>query len=315
MDQSLIKKQVPLASLSTYQIGGPAEYFCEPTTEAELKEVIKWARAHNQVITVLGGGSNILISDEGVRGLVIRPQNEKIEVKGSIMTMGATALVKTVSEQAFVAALSGLEWAIGIPGFVGGAIRGNAGAHGGSFDRIIKEVVVFDSKKLVLETFSPEMCRFTYRHSFFKDSNRYIIWEAKVQLQTGDTEIMEKIMEEFREYRRTSQPAEPSAGCVFKNLLVAEVEKINPAVIVMAEADNKIRGGKIGAGYLIQKLNLSGYQVGGAEVSDKHANFVVNKNNAQAKDILLIMKHIQERVEKEYQIVLEPEIQVINNRG
>lgn len=314
MEHRLLRQHVPLAPLSTYQIGGPAEYFSEPTSESELKEVIEWAQEHNQAITVLGGGSNILISDDGVKGLVIRPKNEKIEIQGSVMTMGATALVKTVSEQAFEAGLSGLEWAIGIPGFVGGAIRGNAGAHGGSFDQIVTEVVVFDTDTLTLKVYTPSMCGFTYRHSFFKESARYIIWEVKVQLKEGDKELMKKEMNEYREYRRTSQPTEPSAGCVFKNLLVKDVEQINPEVVKMAEADNKVRGGKIGAGYLIQKLNLRGYQVGGAEISEKHANFVVNKDQAKASDILLIMKYVQERVKKEYKIGLEPEIQVIDNK-
>lgn len=311
MEQLLIRENVLLAPFSTYKIGGKAERFCEPATEMELKEVIQWAKENDQPITVLGGGSNILISDQGIRGLVIKPSNNKVEIEDNRMTIGAAALVKTISEQAFEAGLSGLEWAIGIPGFVGGAIRGNAGAHGGSFDQIVKEVIVFDTESLTLTTYTPDMCNFTYRHSFFKDNPRYIIWEVKVELLKGDIGVMEKQMEEYREYRRTSQPAEPSAGCIFKNLLVSDVEKVNPAVVRMAEEDNKVRGGKIGAGYLIEKLNLPGYQIGGAEISLKHANFVVNTGKATAADVLGVMEYIKNKVKGAYQTEFEAEVQIL----
>lgn len=311
MSKDFIRQGYPLASLSTYQIGGKAEHFCEPTTEMELKEAIQWAKDSDWPITVLGGGSNILISDQGIKGLVIKPSHNKIEIDNTIMIIGAAALVKTISEQAFETGLTGLEWAIGIPGFVGGAIRGNAGAHGGSFDQLVKEVTVFDSETLTLKTYTPEMCNFTYRHSFFKENSRYIIWEVILELKQGDITEMARSMEEYREYRRTSQPTEPSAGCIFKNLLVSDVEKINPAVVRMAEADNKVRGGKIGVGYLIEKLNLPGYQVGGAEISRRHANFIINTGKARAVDVLEVIKYIKDKIKYDYQIELELEVQIM----
>lgn len=307
----MMKQNVKLAPYTTYQIGGEAEYFCTPSTEAEMMEAVRWAQAQSLSIIILGGGSNILISDDGIKGVVIRPNHENVTIEGSVMRVGASALVKTISEQAFTEELSGLEWAIGIPGFVGGAIRGNAGAHGGSFDQIVERVTVFDSEKLEFREFTPADCHFTYRHSYFKETTRYIIWEVELQLKKGDKKLMNEQMEEYRAYRKNSQPAEPSAGCIFKNLLVKDVEKVNPEVVKIAEADNKIRGGKIGAGYLIQKLGLTGYQVGGAEISAKHANFVVNKGEAKAQDVLKIMKYVQEKIKDIYQIQLEAEVQVV----
>ncbi len=301
-----------LASLTTYQIGGPAEYFIAPTSEAEMIAAVGWAYDHHQPITVLGGGSNILISDEGIKGLVIQPNNDKISFKDTQVTVGASALVKTVAEEMYRLGLSGIEWSIGIPGYMGGAIRGNAGAHGGSFDQVVTEVIVFDVKNLLFKNFSPTDCHFTYRHSFFKESDQYIIWAVTIMLQKGDKKIMEQQMNEYRDYRRMSQPTEPSAGCVFKNLLVSEIEKDHPDVIRMAEADKKIRGGKIGAGYLIQKLGLMGYTVGGARISDRHANFVVNTGRASAHDVLRVMDYIKGKVLTAYGIELEPEIQVIS---
>lgn len=301
-----------LAPLTTYQIGGPAEYFIAPETEAEMKAAVIWAHEHQLHITILGGGSNMLISDDGIAGLVIQPHNKNISVDGLNVIVGASTLVKTLAEQMFDAGLSGIEWSIGIPGYMGGAIRGNAGAHGGSFDQVVAEVTVFDLEKLEFKIFNVADCHFTYRHSFFKETEQYVIWEVILQLQTGNKEIMKEQMEEYRAYRRTSQPNEPSAGCVFKNLLVAELEKDHADIIIMAQADNKIRGGKIGAGYLIQKLNLMGYAVGGAQVSNRHANFVVNTGKAKAKDVLTIIAHIKREVLTTYGIEFEPEIQIIN---
>lgn len=306
-----IARGVSLASLSTYQIGGAAEFFIAVKTVEELQAAVSWAQVQKQPITILGGGSNILINDNGVAGLVIKLANDNLEIKGESVTSGASTTVREVAEAALTHGLTGIEWSIGIPGSMGGAIRGNAGAHGGSFDQVVTEVTVFDTKALDFKTFAPTDCHFLYRHSRFKDTEQYVIWEIRLMLRPGEEAVMTEQMEEYRAYRRTSQPQAPSAGCVFKNLLVSEIEASNPEVVAMAEADHKIRGGKIGAGYLIEKLGLMGYRIGKAEISPQHANFVVNLGQAQAQEVREIMKHVQKQVSTHYHIDLEPEIQLV----
>lgn len=306
-----IKNNFPLASLSTYHIGGPAEFFVAVGTKEELSEAIAWANEHTKEITILGGGSNILINDTGIKGLVIKLDNNTLEREGNRLRVGASMSVKIVAETAFDYGLSGIEWSIGIPGSMGGAIRGNAGAHGWSFDTVVKRVIVFDSHTFSFLEKKTEECGFAYRHSMFKEQPHIIIWETEIELVPGDQSSMQKNMDEYREYRRMSQPKEPSAGCVFKNFIASDLEKTNPEVVAMAAAEGKVRGGKIGAGYLIQKLGLMGLQSGGARISEKHANFVINADHAKAADVAEIMKITKEKVRKEYGVELEEEVQYL----
>lgn len=309
--EELIQKDYPLAPLSTYKIGGPAEFFVAVSSQEELKGAIAWAKEHSQPITILGGGSNILIHDQGIKGLVIKLDNNTVITNDTTMTVGASSNVWTVAETAWEKKLSGIEWSIGIPGSMGGAIRGNAGAHGGSFDAVVTEVIAFDIQSLDFFKLRPEDCHFAYRHSIFKEKSDWVVWEVTLQLSAGDSEIMKQQIQEYKNYRLQSQPKEPSAGCVFKNLLVSDIEKINPEFVRRAEAEGKVRGGKIGAGYLIQKLGLMGYTIGGAKISEKHANFVVNSNNAEAKDVAEIMEHVRAEAKKNYYIKLENEVQYL----
>ncbi|QQS60750.1 UDP-N-acetylmuramate dehydrogenase [Candidatus Falkowbacteria bacterium] len=309
--EELIQKDYPLAPLSTYKIGGPAEFFMAVSSQEELKGAIAWAKEHSQPITILGGGSNILIHDQGIKGLVIKLDNNTIITSDTTMIVGASSNVWTVAETAWEKKLSGIEWSIGIPGSMGGAIRGNAGAHGGSFDTVVSDVVAFDIQKLEFFKVKPTDCHFAYRHSIFKEKSDWVVWEVTLQLSAGDPEIMKQQIQEYKNYRLQSQPKEPSAGCVFKNLLVSEIEKSSPAVIEMASQEGRIKGGKIGVGYLIQKLGLMGYSVGGAKISEIHANFVVNNNQAQAKDVAEIMEYVRAQIKKNYNIELENEIQYL----
>ncbi len=304
-----IKKNYPLAELASYKIGGPAEYFVNAQTSTDVEEAFAWAKENNIAVTVLGGGSNILIADEGIKGLVIHLNNQKIEIDGEILQIGAGVEVKTVAELALEKTLSGIEWSIGIPGSMGGAIRGNAGAHGGAFDTVVENVTMFNSKTFSWSERPANECHFAYRHSIFKEEPQWIIWEITLKLGLGNKTIMTEEMEGYREYRRTSQPKEPSCGCIFKNLFAADVEKINPELYKRAAADGKIRGGKIGAGYLVQLLNLKEYQVGNAKISEKHANFIVNLGDAKADDVITIAEKVISDVRAEFGIELEEEVQ------
>lgn len=312
MIQDKIQKNYPLAQLSTYKIGGPAEYFILAETKNDVEEAFAFAREQKLAVTVLGGGSNILINDNGVRGLVIKLHNQEIEVQGETILCGAGVEVKTIAELAFEKNLSGIEWSIGIPGSMGGAIRGNAGAHGGSFDQVVELVRVFDCEKFLWIDYKPQDCDFAYRSSRFKTEPHYIIWEVILRLKaSGDKSSMKQKMDEYREYRRTSQPKEPSAGCVFKNFFAEDIARQNPDLARRAEQENKIRGSKIGAGYLIELLNLKGSAIGGAKISEQHANFLVNADGASAQDVKALIESVKEQVRKEFGIEMEEEIQYI----
>jgi UDP-N-acetylmuramate dehydrogenase len=307
-----IKQNFPLAPLSTYKIGGAAEYFIAAKEKRDLEEAFAFAKEHNLNVTVLGGGSNILISDEGVKGLVIKLEHLGLDLHDNIVRCGSGVEVKTVAELALENSLSGIEWSIGIPGSMGGAIRGNAGAHGGSFDTVVESVIVFEADSFVWAELKPNDCHFAYRHSLFKEKPNWIVWEILLRLEaTEDKSAMEKKMEEYREYRKTSQPKEPSAGCIFKNFFASDIEAVNKELFARAEADKKIRGGKIGAGYLIEQVNLKGTISGGAQISKQHANFLVNKNNAKAADVLALIKLIKERVKEEFGVDMEEEVQYL----
>ncbi len=312
MIEEKIKNNYPLANFSTFKIGGPAEYFVELETKEEVEEAWIWAKEKNIPITILGGGSNVLISDNGVKGLVIKLHNQTLECNDTEIVCGAGVVVKELVEKAFENDLSGIEWSIGIPGSVGGAIRGNAGAHGGSYDTAVDSVLVFDSLTHEWKTFENKDCAFEYRSSRFKTEPHYIIWELHLRLQaTGDKSEAQKLIDQYKKYRIDSQPKEPSAGCMFKNLFIADIANVNPQLATNIESAGKVRGAKVGAGYLVELLGLKGQQMGGAQVSEKHANFIVNTNNAKAADVKALAAKVKEEVFQKYKVSLEEEVQFL----
>ncbi len=311
MIREKIQQDFPLAPLSTFKIGGAAEFFVVVATSAELEEAVAWAKEQKKPVTVLGGGSNILVNDSGVRGLVIKVGNEKLEFGDNRITCGASTNVWDVAQAAFEHGLAGMEWSIGIPGSMGGAIRGNAGAHGGSFDKIVGAVTVFDTDLMQWQTYPADDCAFAYRSSRFKSEPHYVIWEVTLDLVPGDKQMMAEAIAGYKQYRRDSQPKEPSAGCIFKNFFADDIKRANLELYARAEADKKIRGGKIGAGYLVQQLGLMGHAHGGAKISDQHANFIVNASDATASDVVALIADVKQRIRDRYNVELEEEVQYI----
>ncbi len=312
MIENKIKTNFPLAQFSTFKIGGPAEFFVELETKEEVEEAWNWAKEKNVDVTVLGGGSNVLISDNGIKGLVIKLHNQKLEFSNNEVLCGAGVIVWDLVARAFEKDLSGIEWSIGIPGSVGGAIRGNAGAHGGSYDKVIQSVLVFDSVTSEWKTFENKDCGFEYRSSRFKTEPHYIIWEVNLKLSKIENKSeVEKIILDYKKYRTDSQPKEPSAGCIFKNLFISDIEAANPELAKQIIEAGKVRGGKVGAGYLVEKLGLKGAKLGGAQVSEKHANFIVNSNNAKASDVHELAQDVKTQVFSTFNIPLEEEVQLL----
>lgn len=277
----------PLAKHTTLRVGGQADFYVEPGSEADLAQVLQFCTARQVPFQVLGRGSNLLVRDGGIRGVVIclaHPSFSRIEVHGAHLTCGAGAKVRDAVMAARRQGLGGLEFLEGIPGSIGGALRMNAGAMGGSFFQVVDRVRYMDRQGNVTEQAGTAL-RIEYRHCSLFDA--HIALAAVLKGEPAAREAIDAKLNTFNQHRWRTQPAAPSAGCIFKN------------------------PGPCPAGKLIDELGLKGTRVGGAVVSDRHANFIVNVGNATATDILNLIAIIRDRVRTERGIELETEVQII----
>lgn len=306
-----IQEGVSLAEHSNYRIGGPARFFCDAANEEEIRSGVLFAREQKLPLFVLGGGTNLLIDDGGFNGVVLKPSVMDLSIHGEIVTVGAGVMVSDMLKSTIAHSLSGLEWAGGLPGTVGGAIRGNAGAFRGEIkDRIIS-VESFDIEALDTITRGNAECKFGYRSSIFKEKNgREIILRATLNLDKGDSQMIAAAIQEKINYRLEKHPMEyPNIGSTFKNVdlellpkiwrgAVAKVVKVDPFPVVPTA-------------YLISEAGLRGTQHGGAMVSPKHPNFIVNLGGATAADVKFLIAQVKESVFEKYGIRLEEEIQLV----
>lgn len=301
------QKNINLAPLTTFQIGGPADYFYEAKNSEEVIEAVQEAKSNGWPIFVLGGGSNILVSDEGFRGAVIKAQNAKCKIQNeNTIFCGAGVLLSKLLAESLKMGANGLEWAIGIPGTIGGAIVGNSGAYGQSIGENVKEVEVLDPTTLTKKVYTPDDCRFRYRESIFKKNNE-IVLSVTLELQKNDGQDSSELIKRYLEQRRSKIPPYPSAGSVFKNIEVKNLS-VETLKIIPAEV---IKGGKLAAGYLIEQCGLKGRKINGAEISNQHANFIINTGSAKAKDVFQLMQLCQKSVKEKFGVELEPEIRLI----
>ncbi|MHB8411550.1 MAG: UDP-N-acetylmuramate dehydrogenase [Candidatus Acidiferrales bacterium] len=306
-----ILEGVPLAPHSNYRIGGPARYFCEASNEEEIRAGVLFAREQRLELFVLGGGTNLLIDDKGFNGLVLKPALMQLGARGDTVTAGAGVLVADLLKFTIEHSLSGLEWAGGLPGTVGGAVRGNAGAFRGEIKDRVANVKSFDVQ--TLETISREnaACQFGYRSSIFKEKNgREIILTTTIDLIQGERAAIAAGIQDKINYRLERHPMEyPNIGSTFKNVdlkfvpeemrdAVAKVVKVDPFPVVPTA-------------YLISEAGLRGTQHGGAQVSQKHPNFIVNLGGATAADVKFLIAVVKQRVFERYRIALEEEIQLV----
>ena len=277
----------PMSKHTSFKIGGPAEIFFKINNVEELKLIIKISKQAEVPITVVGNGSNLLVSDDGIRGIVLKIEFDKIEIEESgKLKVGSGVKLAFLAQKCLKEKLEGFEFASGIPGTIGGAIRMNAGAHGSEMKDIVKKITCMtrDGK---IQVISNEEAKFEYRNSIFSQ-NDYIILEAEIQLRKGNPEEIRSKMDEYATYRKEKQPIEyPSAGSTFK------------------------RGNDFITAKLIDECGLKGYQIGGAQVSEKHAGFIINKENATAEDVKQLMKYVEEQVYNKFGKKIEPEIEII----
>jgi UDP-N-acetylmuramate dehydrogenase len=304
-----IKKNVSLKNYSTFKIGGKAKYFSVVKTTEEILKAISFAKERKVPFFVLGGGSNVLFSDNGFEGLVIKLQNTQYEIQNTkIITEAGVPLQKLVLETT-KRGLSGLENLAGIPGTLGGAIWGNAGAFGREIGDLVEKVKILEvgSSRLKIKELKKKDCKFGYRNSVFKKKKNWIVLEATLKLKKSDKREIEEKIKEILKLRKEKQPLEfPCAGSVFKNIPVKDLPKK-----IKEKFKDKIKNGFLSAGFLIEIAGLKGYQIGKAKISQKHANFIVNLGNAKSKEIVELIKLVKGKVKRKFGVELKEEIQVI----
>lgn len=312
-----IQEKVSLKEHSTYRIGGEAEHFCLIKQRDDLVEVVDFAKRNNLEVFFLGGGSNVLFSDNGYSGVIAKIENDiletvKSESKRIRIRCGAGVALSKLASFCVKNELTGLEWAAGIPGTVGGAVRGNAGACGGEMKDCILSAFVFDTEKenLEIQKIDAHDCDFDYRSSTFKENPNLLVWEIEIELGKGDVEEIKKKMREIIQKRNEGQPSVgefPSAGCIFKNPVVPKeiIDKFE------FDREQKARDNKVPAGWLIDRCDLKGERIGDAKVSEKQANFIVNMGSATSEDVLILISLIKMKIRNKYKVQLEEEVKIL----
>lgn len=283
----------PMAKHTSFKIGGPADVFIKVDNIEELKETLDLSKKNQIPLTIIGNGSNILVTDKGIRGITAKLNLKDIEIKNEnnkqIIKVEAGVPVGLLAQKLVKEEITGFEELSGIPGTIGGAVIMNAGAHGKELKDILKKVTAMDYNGNIHE-FTNEECQFSYRNSRFQ-KEKHIILQATLELEKGNsTEIKEK-MDEYMQFRKEKQPIEyPNAGSTFK------------------------RGEDFVTAKLIDEAGLKGYKIGGAQVSEKHAGFIVNVDNATAKDVIELTDYIKEKIEEKFGKKINLEIQIIGEK-
>lgn len=281
-----IKLNEPMSLHTSFKVGGPADIYIAAAGEDQLRNLVLEAQRTDTPYFVIGNGSNILVSDKGIRGMVIQIDIKSIRIDGTIMYVGAGTLMSQIAAEAARTELTGFETFSGIPGTLGGGIFMNAGAYGGELKNVIRSVRYMDDNGDVFDIRGQD-CEFGYRTSIFSKGNKYII-SAEIELEKGNETDIRAAMADYNKRRSDKQPLSfPSAGSVFK------------------------RPEGHFAGALIEAAGLKGYRIGGAEVSELHAGFIINRGGATASDVLALIEYIKKAVFEKSGILLEPEIRIM----
>ena len=303
------KTNVSLKSHTTFRIGGPAKYFFEAKKKEELIESLKIARKNKTPFFILGEGSNVLVQDKGFKGLVVKLNAKHYTLNPNKLYAQAGVSFSTLVREAGKKGLAGLEWAGGLPGTLGGAVFGNAGAFGGETKDTVIWIEALD-KDLKVRKFTKEQCQFGYRTSIFK-KKRWIVLSAMMRLTPGDKKTIQAIARSHIKQRKERGPLKyPNAGSIFKNCALSKVSK--KTAKIFKEVIKKDPFPVIPAAAIIAKVpGLMGTKTGGAQVSTKHPNFIVNFGNAKSKDVLELIKLVKQKVKAEFGVELEEEVQLL----
>lgn len=324
----IIQAKIPLKEYTSFKVGGDAKYFCVAKTVEDLKEALNFAKEKNIDYFILAGGSNIIISDKGYNGLVIKIEFQNCKIENSKIIVGSGFVLDKLVDIANTKGLKGLEWAGGLPGTVGGAVRGNAGAFTGEVKDIVvnvKSLIIIDydmttdenlkSKiqkpklQFKIKNYNNQQCKFGYRTSIFKNNDEIII-EVELKMEKGDPKELKAISQEHRQYRKERHPVEyPSAGSIFKNVKIE-----NTSIEIKEKFKDVIKNDPfpvIPTAAIIADAGLKGYKIGGAEVSEKHPNYIINTGDAKAQDIIDIIEYVIGVIKQKYSIDLEVEPQLL----
>ena len=287
-----IKVNEDMSKHTSFKTGGKADFYIKAESKEEISGVVKFAKQNRIPIHIIGNGSNILVSDDGIRGIVLKIDLHGIKLQeqeeGVVVTVAAGEKVMALAQKLLQNSITGFEELSGIPGTIGGAIKMNAGAHGREMKDIVLSTTYINEDGKIYELTNEEQ-EFTYRHSTFFE-HKYIILETKLLLQKGHKEQIEEKMQEFIQWRKDKQPLEfPSAGSTFK------------------------RGDNFITAKLIDDCGLKGYTIGGAQISEKHAGFIINKGDATSKDIFELIKYTKKKVFEQFKVRIEEEIELIGD--
>lgn len=287
IEESKIKTNEDMSKHTSFKAGGKAKFYIKAKTVEDVINTVKISKENNIPIVVLGNGSNILFKDEEFNGVVLKIELDTLKIEENIITAEAGVKNAILGRKVLDNNLQGFEFAAGIPGTIGGAIRMNAGAYGGEIKDIVQDVEYLDYEDLKIKKITNKECNFEYRHSVFCE-NKNIILSATFKLENGIKEEIANRMNEFAKSRKEKQPLEyPSAGSTFK------------------------RGTDFITAKLIDECGLKGYQIGGAQVSEKHAGFIINKENATAKDIIDLVEYVKKTVKEKKGKSIDLEVEII----
>lgn len=287
LQKGTVLEQELMSRHTSFKIGGPADIFVQPASAEEMAQALRLAREEQVPFFVMGNGSNLLVSDEGFRGMILHTGGLKeISVERDVIYAEAGATLRRVAKEAWEHGLTGLEFAAGIPGSLGGAVCMNAGAYGGEMKDVLLDVRVMTREGEVV-LLSAKDLDLSYRHSVLQEKE-YIVLSARLHLTRGDKEQIKDRMDELAQARKEKQPLEyPSAGSTFK------------------------RPEGYFAGKLIQDAGLKGYTVGGAQVSEKHSGFVINRGNATAEEVLFLIRQVQKRIKQQFGVAMDTEVRML----
>ena len=303
-----LRANAPLADLTRFGIGGPADLLAETDDPQAFLAALRACRAARLPFYIIGDGSNLIVSDQGYRGVVLRLAARGISVEGTRIVADAGASLQALVDCSLERGLEGLHTLTGIPGSVGAAVYGNAGAYGHSISERVTRVEYFDGEEL--QAFTNAECRFEYRESVFKRHKEWMILRAHFALTPGDRAVLQARAGEIRRIRDEKFP--PSlrcAGSIFKNLLAANL----PPAVVAGIPPHAIREGKVASAYFLDQVGAKGMRQGGIQVADYHANLIYNSGGGTAADLKEIIAELQHRVAARFGIALEEEVQYLGD--
>ncbi len=312
-----MQENIDLKSVTYFKIGGPARYFVDVKNEDELRDAVKFAKSKKLPFCVVGAASNMLVSDHGFDGVVIRMLFRTISIDptdDTLLHVEAGVPNAIAVARSLATGLAGLEWAIGIPGTIGGSIRGNAGCFSGEIKDVLETVRLYNTKTGKIEEHDNAFCKFEYRHSIFKTMRHLIILSGALRLRKAtNPELGQRLVRYYTSLRTDKQDiGSSSAGCIFKNVRWPSNEHARARLLYLLPQLTDFAGqATMPVGFLIDQLGLKGKTIGHVSVSKKHGNYLINQGGASAEEVIMLIGLIKERMHRKFNLYLEEEIQLV----